>query len=232
MSETQQRSTFVTVLAWVFIILSGIIAIVGIDGLQVGPSDRQIDIFGIWCDIQSILLALLLFSAFILITSIGLFKRCNWARLCAIGIMVLFLVYSLFWIVDVFSSSALIFPLGIFFLIISLGFFAFFSSAIGKLLSAPIAAEFGKEKKRKVKSEREQLEAFLAWVFITLSGIGVVAGVVGMVIKGFPLVFPLIFAFALTLSIGLFKRWNWTRLLLVSFFGFVVLVLAMLGAKF
>jgi len=84
----QPSSLSVTVLAWIFIVLFGIfvlagIAYLGMAGLEgTNPKDKWL--------LLGIGLGSLLISVFILITSIGLFKRCNWARWCSIGIMALF----------------------------------------------------------------------------------------------------------------------------------------------
>jgi len=77
------RSTSVTVLAWLFIALFGFFAFIGVLYLRMGFLDNRNG------DLETGLESLLI-SVFILITSIGLFKRCNWARWCSIGIMALF----------------------------------------------------------------------------------------------------------------------------------------------
>lgn len=111
-TEVQQRSTFVTVVAWVFIVLSGFATVISI--LQ------NILVFTVFRDAEInqamranaagsmpaaaafmaehfhlFFLAFLLVSTFTLASSIGLLKRRNWARLSFVGIMVLGILWNL-----------------------------------------------------------------------------------------------------------------------------------------
>jgi len=128
------RSTSVTVLAWLFIALFGFFAFIGVLYLRMGFLDNRNG------DLETGLESLLI-SVFILITSIGLFKRCNWARWCSIGIIVLFIMSNL-WVIFAASND----PWGILFLPFLIPFTAL-SVLLGwfitKLLSAPIKKEFG-----------------------------------------------------------------------------------------
>jgi len=140
MSKTQQRSIFVTVLAWIFIVLSGIFLVAAV---LYGQGDK-------WLSLIDLLIA-----AALLITSFGLFKRWNWARRCAIGIMVLAILFGLFVTFKTLAEPSwgflILFPLfGIPSIVISLLFGWF----VKKLFSAPIMAEFGIEMPA-VRSESE-----------------------------------------------------------------------------
>ena len=107
----QQRSTFVTAVAWVFIVLSGFSTVIGIlqnimvqtvfrgpqfeEAMRSAPADMPPFAAFMFSHFQLFFLLVLLLSAFTLISSIGLLKRLNWARLCFIGVMVFGIVYQL-----------------------------------------------------------------------------------------------------------------------------------------
>lgn len=112
MTYLQQRSTFVTALAWIFIVLSGFTTIISI--LQnilvftmsrssgMGPSMQAPLAQGmppaaafLANHIQLFFLAFLLVSAFAFVSSIGLLMRQNWARLCFIGFMAFAIAWQL-----------------------------------------------------------------------------------------------------------------------------------------
>lgn len=110
MADVQQRSTFVTAVAWVFIVLSGFATVISIlQNIMVftvfrGPEFRQAmhpsagmpaaaafmaEHFHLF------FLAFLLISAFTLASSVGLLKRRNWARLSFVGVMALGILWNL-----------------------------------------------------------------------------------------------------------------------------------------
>lgn len=120
MAQVQQRSTFVTVLAWIFIALSGFGTIISIlqnimiftvfrspeisQAMQAPPPpDMPAAAAFMASHIYLFFLAFLLISGFTLASSIGLLKRWNWARLCFIGIMLLGIVWNLGGLVVQFS---------------------------------------------------------------------------------------------------------------------------------
>jgi hypothetical protein len=110
--EVQQRSTFVTVLAWIFIALSGLGTLISIlqnimawtvfrsaefdQAMQASPQvDTPFVIDFMFSHFYLFFLAGLLISVFTLASSIGLLKRKNWARLSFIGIMALAILWNL-----------------------------------------------------------------------------------------------------------------------------------------
>lgn len=120
MAQVQQRSTFVTVLAWIFIALSGFSFIISIlqnimiftvfrspevsQAMQAPPPPGMPPAAAFMTShFYLFFLAFLLLSAFTLASSIGLLKRWNWARLCFIGIMVLGILWNLGGLVFQFS---------------------------------------------------------------------------------------------------------------------------------
>lgn len=112
MSNVEQRSTFVTVVAWIFIVLSAFGAIIGIlqnimvqalfrsgelnQAMQASPSQPGLPPMATFMfeNFQWFFLGALLVNLFSLTISIGLLKRWNWARLCFIGLMVLGVVWQ------------------------------------------------------------------------------------------------------------------------------------------
>jgi hypothetical protein len=110
--QVQQRSTFVTVLAWIFIVLSGFGTVIAIlQNIMVftvfrGPEISQAmqapappgmpsAAAFMTSHVYLFFLAFLLASAFTLASAIGLLKRWNWARLCFVGMMVLGILWNL-----------------------------------------------------------------------------------------------------------------------------------------
>jgi hypothetical protein len=179
-TDMTQRSTFVTVVGWIFTILSGFMTIgMVVENLLVhllfgspefmramqnqnrspdAPPVDEVVVGHAGMFMQVILLVVLLFAVFFLVSSIGLIRRWNWARWCFIVFMALGIVQQLgglivmaitFFVarthapVDAPDMSALfaIFGtvMGIFFLVM-IGLFGWI---IKKLVSAPIAAGFG-----------------------------------------------------------------------------------------
>lgn len=176
-SVVVQRSTFVTVLAWIFIALSGfgtfisILQNIMIQTVFNNPeldkafhsSSPDVPRFALFMmgHMQLLFLAFLLFSVFMLVSSIGLLRRWNWARLCFIGLMVLTIIWQLVGLgiqFSMFSSireqvsnasaqggpnmGAFVIVIGVVSILFALGFSVLFGWIVKKLVSAPIAAEF------------------------------------------------------------------------------------------
>ncbi len=104
-------STFITVLAWIFIVLSGFSILMAIfqnimfsflfnnTGFQNSP-DVPPDVFP--TIFRVIMIGMVIFFAIELWASIALLKRKNWARIYFIATMILALLYSafsIFWVV-------------------------------------------------------------------------------------------------------------------------------------
>jgi hypothetical protein len=112
MSAVKQRSTFVTVVAWIFIVLSGFGTLIGIlqnimvqtvfrsgefgEAMQAVPPDPGLPPVATFMfeHFHWIFLAVLLVNLFMLASAIGLLKRRNWARRCFIAIMILGVVWQ------------------------------------------------------------------------------------------------------------------------------------------
>lgn len=125
------RSTFVTVVAWVFIILSGFTALISLlQNLMVAYMPR--DLFDtamqdstfarvippaarfMFSHFQLLLLCMFILVALMLAASIGLLQRRNWARLVFIGLLGLGILYNLAGLVlqqSMLSSMTAQFPL-------------------------------------------------------------------------------------------------------------------------
>lgn len=109
-SPPAARSTFVTVLAWVFIVLAGLATLIsGLQNLMLhtmmptnltpptGPGAEHMPAFMRWMlsHIRLFFLAVLLLSASTLAAAIGLLKRRNWARLAIVTLLTLGIVWNL-----------------------------------------------------------------------------------------------------------------------------------------
>ena len=111
-NSTINRSTFVTVVAWIFIALSGLGTMISIlqnimiqtmfkgpemeKALQAPPPPGAPPFATFMAGhFQLIFFSFLIVSAFMLASSIGLLKRKNWARLLFVGLMVLGIVWNL-----------------------------------------------------------------------------------------------------------------------------------------
>lgn len=179
MSEPDERSVFVTVVAWLFIAISGLGAAVavlqnllfwtmfsGSDGsasaVELPPEAPPFMEF-VLGNVQWILPSILLLFLLMLVCSIGLLKRRNWARLFFVGLMGLGIAWQVLGVVHNFlnfSSMEAQFEaaagpggagmdmgpilivsvvMGVLF---ALAFAAVFGWIAAKLLSAPIAREF------------------------------------------------------------------------------------------
>lgn len=181
MSELKQRSVFVTVVAWIFIALSGFGTLISIlqniliqtafssaefNQAMQAPAPPGTPPFAMFMatHMHWFFLLFLLASAFMLVSSIGLLKRWNWARLCFVGLMVLGIAWQLVGLgiqFSMFSSMREQFSaaatqggpdMGPFFVaiaVVSVLFALVFGVLFGwiakRLLSAEIAAEFRRQ---------------------------------------------------------------------------------------
>lgn len=130
-SGARPRSTFVTVVAWVFIILSGFATFISLlQNLMVGFMPRDMFDFAtqdstfarvmppagrfMFSHLQLLVLCTFILTALMLAASIGLLHRRNWARLVFIGLLGLGIVYNLAGLVlqqTMMSSMTSQFPL-------------------------------------------------------------------------------------------------------------------------
>lgn len=177
MSELVQRSTFVTVVAWIFIVISGFMTLISIlqnimifsvmggagmsEAMTQPPPGMNGAAAMVFSHIQWLFPAFLVIASLTLISSIGLLRRWNWARLCFVGLMILGIAWHVFGMVFQFlfmSSMQASFPhegmhgapdMRMFFIatmvvsvIMAVGFSVLFGWIAKRLLSAPIAEEF------------------------------------------------------------------------------------------
>jgi hypothetical protein len=130
-SSARPRSTFVTVVAWIFIILSGFATFISLlQNLMVGYMPREMfdsamqdSTFAhvtppaarfMFSHLQLLFLSFFILTALMLAASIGLLHRRNWARLVFIGLLGLGIVYNLAGLVleqSMMSSMTSRFPL-------------------------------------------------------------------------------------------------------------------------
>jgi hypothetical protein len=106
------RSTFVTVVAWIFTVISGFMTMISIlqnimvqtmfdnpqmdEALRAAPPPGTPPVVTFMAShFQLLFLVFLVFSAITLIASIGLLRRKNWARLLFIGLMALGIAWNL-----------------------------------------------------------------------------------------------------------------------------------------
>lgn len=110
MSESRIQSTFVTVVAWIFIVLSGFGTVIAVlqnvmiqtvfrspevaQAMQAPPPGMPPFAAFMATHFQWFFLGFLALSAFTLASSIGLLRRLNWARLCFIGILSLAILWQ------------------------------------------------------------------------------------------------------------------------------------------
>jgi hypothetical protein len=113
-----KRSTFVTVVAWIFIVLAVFSTVIGIlqnimiytmfpaeemkDTFTHGPGAEQMPAMFkfMFAHMRVLFLGMLVLMAFTLVASIGLLKRMNWARISFIVLMSLGVAYNVigvFW---------------------------------------------------------------------------------------------------------------------------------------
>lgn len=111
MAEGRQRSTFVTVVAWSFIVMSAFGALMAVvqaamvhalsrdpqfsSALAQLPDDMPALLALAVANLPLVAVAYLAVNVFTLVCSIGLLRRRNWARLCFVGLMVLAIVSQL-----------------------------------------------------------------------------------------------------------------------------------------
>ncbi|WP_420007751.1 hypothetical protein [Xanthomonas sacchari] len=111
MHQAPPRSNFVTILAWIFIALSGFGTVIGImqvfvvfamfdhvqfaDAVHRFPPGMPPTIAFIFFHFRWFFLGTALFSAWTLASSIGLLRRLNWARWCFIAAMSLVIAWNL-----------------------------------------------------------------------------------------------------------------------------------------
>jgi hypothetical protein len=168
---TIQRSTFVTVVAWTIIVLSGLATLVSIlwvqpvffspefnQSLQAGPQPFRPFVmhhFRLFFVLYSLV------AVSILASSIALLKRRNWARLCFVGLMVVAIAWQIVWLGGQLASlpsmrpqfveleqmgaddaDSLLIASGVLISVFALGMSVLFGWIAKKLTSAPIAAEF------------------------------------------------------------------------------------------
>ena len=108
----EPRSAFVTVLAWIFIVISSFTTLVSIlqniminllfpeqmqEVMQVPEGGPELPVFveGMMNNFQLMIGIFLVISVATLVSSIGLLKRKNWARLVFIGLMGLSILWNL-----------------------------------------------------------------------------------------------------------------------------------------
>ena len=177
MSQVQARSTFVTVVAWIFIGLSGMNTLVALmqnvmmyflfndsEFAQMSPPPGMMPPVPAFVLIhfQLIFLLVLMGSAFMLVSAIGLLKRRNWARWCFIALLALLIVWQVVGVGISFSvlslqqqqfssnaqmmgapdMSAFFIFMKVIVVVLVIGFCGLFGWLIKRLLSASIAVEF------------------------------------------------------------------------------------------
>lgn len=176
MSTAVTRSTFVTVLAWIFIGLSALGTLVGT--LQVvmlftlladspfnelsmtsPPEGIPAPAVFLMSHFKAFFGLILAVNAAALVVSIGLLRRKNWARLAFIGLMGLGILQSVLGLVfqiwmfnsmrDMFHAPGapnmwpLLIIMGFMAAVFAAGFFWLYAWIIKRLMSKPVATEFG-----------------------------------------------------------------------------------------
>lgn len=177
------RSSFVTVVAWIFIVLSGFATLIGalqnlmirsmpLDQLRSALQDSAAAQLPaparvMFSHFQLFFLATFLLSLLMLISSVGLLRRRNWARLVFMGLLILGIIYMLAGLLvqqsfmssltgvsggaapqdSVFRATAqqlqsMIRAMRVFMIAFSLGFAGIFGWIAARLASAKIRAEF------------------------------------------------------------------------------------------
>jgi nitrate reductase NapE component len=173
------KSTFVTVLAWIFIIGSAFSTFVGLlqslvfgsmqaqfssafqDSTFAGQAPHGFQFF--FSHFELFILIMLALSVATLVSSIGLLRRRNWARLAFIGVMVLGVLY---FIVGLFFQQSMmsdfqvpaaqnaqaqafeaqwrhsLHVMQVFMVVLSVAMVGLFGWIIARLSSAPVRAEF------------------------------------------------------------------------------------------
>lgn len=175
-SAVRAKSTFVTVLAWIFIVLSGFATLIGVlqnimiqtmfndpkmsEELAKAPQGVPAPVSFMASNFKLVFAALLACFVVTLISSVGLLKRRNWARLFFIGILALGIVWNLGGLLlqfTMFSSfpppphtaqheaaafQSMFITMMVFSVVMAVAFSVLYGWIIKRLLSQPIAAEF------------------------------------------------------------------------------------------
>lgn len=168
--QAPAKSNFVTVLAWIFIVLSGFATLIGVlqnimvqtmfadpkfkESLSKLPSDVPASAAFMASNIRLMFAIALGVFATTLVSSIGLLNRRNWARLMFIGIMgigILWNIGGLVFQLIMFSSfpptaafQSFFVGMMIFGACLAIAISVLFGWVIMRLVSKPIAAEFTK----------------------------------------------------------------------------------------
>jgi len=177
------RSSFVTVVAWIFIVFSGFATLIGaLQNLMIRsmPFDQLNSVLQdstaaqlpaparvMFSHFQLIFLASFLLSLLTLISSIGLLRRRNWARLTFMGLLICGIIYMIggLFVQQSFMSSfeasfraaapqdsvfransqqfaSMFAAMRVFMIVFSLGIAALFGWIVARLSSARVRAEF------------------------------------------------------------------------------------------
>ena len=179
MNAMGNRSSFVTVLAWIFIVLSGFTTMISIlqnimiwmvfnqpemaNAMSTPPPGAPPFMAFMADYFRWIFLAFLLVTITTLVSSIGLLKRANWARLVFIGLMILGVAWNLFGLLGQFAMmsfmhgqfaavpkapdmpdmQAFMTAMMVVGVIFAIGFSVLFGWIAKRLMSREIKAEFG-----------------------------------------------------------------------------------------
>jgi hypothetical protein len=183
-TQASARSSFVSVVAWVFIVISGFTTVIGaLQNLMIRsmPFDQFNGVLQdstaasqfpgparfIFSHVQLLFLASFLLSLLTLISSVGLLRRRNWARLVFMGLLVLGIAYMIggLFLQQSFMSSfdtsfraaapqdslfranaeqfaSMITAMRIFLAVFSVGIAGLFGWIVVRLCSAKVRAEF------------------------------------------------------------------------------------------
>ncbi len=169
------RSTFITALAWTFIVMAGFASLIAVaqnimiqlmfpTDLALPPSTDASGVPAILDfllgHIRYLFLAFLILSIGTLVAAIGLLKRRNWARLAFVGILGLGILWNLAGIALqqlVFASpdhpqaggapelERMVMFMRVFSALFAVGLSLLLAWLVKRLLSAPVRAEFGSE---------------------------------------------------------------------------------------
>ena len=175
--QASSKSNFVTVLAWIFIVLSGFATLIGVlqnimvqtmfadpqfnESLSKVPSGAPASAAFMANNIRLMFAIALGVFATTLVSSIGLLNRRNWARIIFIGIMGLGILWNIGGLVFqfiMFSSfpptsqaphepaafQSMFVGMLVFGACLAIAISVLFGWVIKRLVSKPIAAEFGK----------------------------------------------------------------------------------------
>jgi len=172
LNYTAPRSTFVTVLAWVFIVISGFATFIAVaqnimlafmfppgamDHAVASGTELPVLARFVMSNPRALFVAFLVVSVAMLVTSLGLLRRKNWARLVFIGMMVLGALWNLASLVLVFvmlqsmglalgdvfvAHDGMMAMMVVFQSVMVLAFVGLFAWIIKRLMSAAVLLEF------------------------------------------------------------------------------------------